>query len=445
MKIEQLLQKIETRGQGEALIDQGRTYTFNDLVKKIAHHKSTFLSLGLKSGQVVALQSDYSLQSISTLLALWSNKNIVVLIPMNSKNQDSLLAETQTEWMIYSKTKDEIHCEKTASQVDHPLLVALQKSRAPGFVIFSSGSTGKAKAILHDVERFLSKFETADKPLRTLVFLLFDHIAGLDTLFYILCSGGVIVIPERRETNYICRLIREHGVEVLPTSPTFLNLLCLSHQNEHYDLSSLKVITYGSEPMTPIILSRVQKVFPDVKIIQKYGLSELGSPRSESKKENSLWIKIKDHHCQTKIVDNILWIKSKSTMLGYLNVPISIPSDGWFSTGDEVQVDGDWIKILGRKSDLIIVGGEKVYPSEVESVLLEMLNIKDVTVNGEAHSLMGNIVVAKVHLCELCEEKKMLKEIRAYCKNRLEAYKIPVKLEILTEAPVTHRHKKLRK
>lgn len=445
MKIEQLLQKIESRGQGEALICQGHTYTFSDLAKKIAHHKSEFSPRCLKSGQVVALQSDYSLQSISILLALWSNQNIVVLIPMDSKNQDTLLAETQVEWIIRSKSKGEMHWEKRASQVNHPLLVALQKSHAPGFVIFSSGSTGKAKAILHDVERFLSKFETANKPLRTLVFLLFDHIAGLDTLFYILCSGGVIVIPEHRETAYICHLITEHSVEVLPTSPTFLNLLCLSHQNERYDLSSLKVITYGSEPMTPIILSRVQKMFPGVKIIQKYGLSELGSPRSESKKEDSLWIKITDHHYQSKVIDNILWIKSKSTMLGYLNVPVSSPSDGWFSTGDEVRVDGDWMKILGRKSDLIIVGGEKVYPSEVESVLLEMPNIKDVAVNGEAHPLMGNIVVAKVHLREPCEEKKMLKEIRAYCKNRLEAYKFPVKLEILDEAPVTHRHKKLRK
>ena len=79
---------------------------------------------------------------------------------------------------------------------DHPLLASLRERQGAGLVIFSSGSTGRAKAILHDVDRFLRKYETPGKGMRTLAFLLFDHVAGMDTLFYTLCNGGSLVLPE---------------------------------------------------------------------------------------------------------------------------------------------------------------------------------------------------------------------------------------------------------
>ena len=79
-------------------------------------------------------------------------------------------------------------------------------------------------------------------------------------------------------------------------------------------------------------------------------------------------------------------------MLGYLNAPSPFDADGWFNTQDAVEQDGEWLRFLGRTSDLINVGGQKVYPAEVESVLLELENVLDVTVRGEPNPIIGQIV-----------------------------------------------------
>ena len=95
-------------------------------------------------------------------------------------------------------------------------------------------------------------------------------------------------------------------------------------------------------------------------------------------------------------MDDILWIKSSYAMVGYLNADSGFDEAGWFNTQDKVEVDGEYFRILGRVTDLINVGGQKVYPAEVESVILEMEDIQDVAIYGESHSLLGQIVVAKV-------------------------------------------------
>ncbi len=97
---------------------------------------------------------------------------------------------------------------------------------------------------------------------------------------------------------------------------------------------------------------------------------------------------------ETKIVDGRLWIRAKSAMLGYLNAPSPFDADGFFDTGDLVEVDGEWLRILGRKSEIINVGGNKVFPMEVENALLELDNVEDVAVRGEPNPLTGQVVVA---------------------------------------------------
>jgi len=196
--------------------------------------------------------------------------------------------------------------------------------------------------------------------------------------------------------------------------------------------------------MAQSTLSRLKEAFPDVKLQQTYGLIELGVLRSKSKSDDSLWIKVGGEGYDLRVVDGLLEIKADSAMLGYLNAPSPFTDDGWFMTGDQVEVDGDYLKILGRKSEIINVGGEKVYPAEVESVIQELSNVAEVTVFGEKNPLMGNIVCAKVRLISDEDNKSFTLRLKKYCKLHLQSFKIPVKVTINNEFQFGDRYKKKR-
>src|SRR5262249_24919574 len=123
----------------------------------------------------------------------------------------------------------------------HPLLEQLAAAGRPGLVLFSSGSTGKPKAMLHDFDTLLEKFRQQCPAARILSFRLLDLIGGLNTLFHSLANGGTIITVSNRSPEAVCAAIAQHRVEVLPTSPTFLNLLLLSEAYRQHDLSSLRL------------------------------------------------------------------------------------------------------------------------------------------------------------------------------------------------------------
>ena len=189
---------------------------------------------------------------------------------------------------------------------------------------------------------------------------------------------------------------------------------------------------------------RVRAAFPDAQLLQTYGLSEVGVLRSQSRPDGSLWVRLGGPGFQTKVVDDILWIKSDFAMEGYLNAPSEFDAEGWFNTRDKVEVDGDYFRILGRATDIINVGGQKVYPAEVEDFLLQLDNIVDVAVYGEPSPLLGQLVVAKVQLERPESADQLKKRIRQACAGHLTPFKIPGKVVIATEPLYSARQKKLR-
>ena len=109
---------------------------------------------------------------------------------------------------------------------------------------------------------------------------------------------------------------------------------------------------------------------------------------------------------------------------------------------DVVEVDGEYIRILGRQTDIINVGGQKVYPAEVESVLIQMSNVKDASVYGEKNAITGNAVAARVNLFEPEDLVGLRKRIRAFCRDKLAPYKIPARVQVTEEAQFSARYKK---
>jgi len=144
------------------------------------------------------------------------------------------------------------------------------------------------------------------------------------------------------------------------------------------------------------------------------------------------------------VIDGVLWIKSKMAMLGYLNADAPFDDDGYFNTQDAVEVDGGYLRIHGRKSELINVGGEKVYPNEVESVLLETSNVADVTVSGRPNPVTGSIVQAAIKLISPEDSRSLRKRIDEHCASRLEPFKIPAAIVVSVGDHLNDRFKKVR-
>jgi acyl-CoA synthetase (AMP-forming)/AMP-acid ligase II len=440
-----LSQRFAGAGDAPAIVWQDRVYSYAWLLGRIGEFAGELEARAVPPSRVVALEGDYSPDVCAFLLALIDRGAIVVPLTSDTiADRDALLEIARVQHTVRFLPGGEREYARRPAAADHPLLAALIGAGDPGLVLFTSGSTGEPKGALHAFPKLLQKYEVRRPSRRTLTFLLLDHIGGINTLFHILSNAGTVVTVSSRSPDAICASIERHRIELLPTTPTFLNLLLLSEAARRHDLSSLRQITYGTEPMPESTLHRLHAEFPDVRLSQTYGLSELGILGARSRASDSLWVQLSGEGVETQVRDGVLWIRTASAMLGYLNAPDPFDADGWFNTQDEVETDGDSFRIRGRRSEIVNVGGQKVFPAEVESVLLQVPNVRDVAVRGQPNPITGQIVVARVNLQEPETLDSLRGRIREFCRARLPAFKIPARIEIAAEDQYSARFKKNR-
>lgn len=429
-----------------AIIYDGKKYSYNELYIKIKDIES-FIKDKIKSGEVVAILADYSFVSIALFFALYENKNIIAPITSTSQKEiDGKLKESFSTKII-NLENEKLVITNIKSEASHKIINDLQTSKCAGLILFSSGSTGAPKAMIHNLDTLVDSYgDKKQKQINMLVFLMFDHIGGINTMLNILSMNATMIIPQNRNADDICKLIEEYKIAVLPSSPTFLNLILINRSYEKYDLSSLRMITYGTETMPEGLLNRLKAVFSKVKFLQTFGTSETGIAATSSKSSSSTFMKIDDENLEYKIVDNELWLRSKTQILGYLNRSMeSFTNDGWFKTGDLVELDNEgFIKIIGRNKEIINVGGQKVLPSEVESVLLGMDEIEDCLVYGEQNAITGQSVSCDVVLKHGIDDSGFKILVRKFCKDKLDNFKIPTRVNVVQKTEFTERFKKSR-
>ncbi|MFW2605373.1 ANL family adenylate-forming protein [Aliarcobacter butzleri] len=440
-----VIERFKSFNQKKALIFEDISHTYEEFILQIETYKR-ILNENKISSKVVAILGDYSFYNLALFFALYENKNIIVPITTNiQKIQDEFIQESFCKITI-KVGNDELLIQNLEQNHSHDMIEKLITNNNSGLVLFSSGSTGKPKAMIHNLDNLLNSYkDKKEKSMNMLVFLMFDHIGGLNTIFNSLFMGATLIIPKQKDAKNICSLIEKYKIMVLPSSPTFLNLILISGEHEKYDLSSLRMITYGTETMPESLLLKLKNIFPKVKFLQTFGTSETGISTTSSKSSDSLFMKLEDINCEYKIVENELWLRSQTQVLGYLNASMdSFTSDGWFKTGDLVEVLEDgFLKIIGRSKEVINVGGQKVLPSEVESIILSLDEIDDCMVYGEKNSITGQTVVCDVVLNKDIENIK--KVIRLFCKDKLDAFKIPTKVNIVEKTNFNDRFKKIRR
>lgn len=441
-----LLRVFVEHAEREAVIWRDQRFTYGQLLASVTHWAEYIGERGIRAGAVVAVEADFSPNAIALLLALIDRGCIVV--PLTSSvaaKKASFLRTAEAEILLGLDAHDQVRFETPGGVASHPLLRQLVAAGHPGLILFSSGSTGESKAALHDLTGILNKFKVTRFSRRAITFLLYDHIGGFNTMLYQLSNAGCIVTVPARDPDTVLAAVARYRVELLPTSPTFINLILLSEAYKRHDLSSLKIVTYGTEPMPESTLRRFHELFPAVDLQQTYGLSELGIMRSKSRAPDSLWVRLGGEGFQTRVVDGILQIKAESAMLGYLNAQSPFTADGWFNTGDRVEVDGEYFRIRGRVSEIINVGGQKVYPAEVESVIQEMAEVAEVAVFGERHPITGQVVCARVRPRHPVDFKVFFTAMRQHCRGRLQGFQIPAKLTLVEDSLHGDRFKKMRR
>ncbi|SHI48234.1 Acyl-CoA synthetase (AMP-forming)/AMP-acid ligase II [Cruoricaptor ignavus] len=434
-----------TQHEGTAIITDYAVYSYQQLYDKILAYKEELSQIN--KGEVVGIFSDYSFESIALFLALSTMPVIAVpIVPTTDAELQNKLNAASVQWLL-SISNGILNFEKTGieySEIDN--YKNITDKNQSGLVLFSSGTTGTPKVMVHNLSQLMDSFAPPKKTrnLNFLLFLLFDHIGGINTLLNCLNSGAAITIPSNRNPEYILQLISEKKIQILPTSPTFLNLMLMTENFNQYDLSSLKMITYGTERMPQNLLLKVKEKMPKVKLLQTFGTSETGILKTESKSSTSLYFKIIDPDYDYRIEDGQLYLKSKNVVNGYLNQDSQqFLGGGWFATGDLIETDEDgYIKIIGRLNKVINVGGQKVLPKEVEDVINKVPGVVDSTVFARDNAITGQMVCAEIVKTKDSEEAVLKKEILTYCRQELDKYKVPSKIIFADALSFSNRFKK---
>src|SRR5258706_7922530 len=237
--LQMIFDRMEAAAKDPALWDGGEL-NYATVLGAVEAWRSRLRAAGVEQGTAVALHGDYSLDACAILLALFLESAIAVpFIPAAAPEMRRLMAIAEVSRLIILRPGSEASIEQVAADGGNDLIASFRTRRRPGLVVFTSGSTGLPKGVLHDGELLLRKFVDPRPAWRTVLFLSMDHLGGLNTLFSSLAYGGVAVCVPDRTAEAVARAIAESKATLLPRTPTFLHLLSPSGLYRPYDLGSI--------------------------------------------------------------------------------------------------------------------------------------------------------------------------------------------------------------
>jgi long-chain acyl-CoA synthetase len=327
-------------------------------------------------------------------------------------------------------------------------------------LIYTSGTTGFPKGAelthrnyLFDVEKFVAATQMNESD-RFLCFLPLFHVnAQVVTLLSPLYCGGAMVLMDKFSPKEFFETLSAKKATAFSGVPSVYSVLLGIPESANYDLSSLRFCICGAAPMPVEVFERFEKKF-NAYILEGYGLSEgtcvssINPPPPQKRKIGSIGLPLK--HQEMKILDandrqlprgetGEIAVKGENVMKGYWNNPeatLKTIRNGWLYTGDMGYQDQDgFFFIVGRSKEMIIRGGENIYPKEVEEALYRHPAILEAAVIGLPNERWGEEVAAFVVLKE--GQGLSAKDIREFIKDKIADYKIPRRIEIVLALPKT--------
>jgi acyl-CoA synthetase (AMP-forming)/AMP-acid ligase II len=346
--------------------------------------------------------------------------------------------------------------------------VAVQEDDA-ATILYTSGTSGRSKGVVHTHRNLLAVLEyhrfndalaaafgdpTPPEDKRYLMTMPLFHIASLHNLAVPrLATGSAAVIHQGAfDVDRVLRLIGQRRVTNWGAVPTMANRLLEHGDLSDYDLSSLRSFALASAPSSPAFKDRLRRALPfaEQALADSYGLTETSTactvaspldlaeaPDSVGRPIISVQLEVRDEsdHAVAEGVEGEVCVRSQFVMQGYWRDPdataAAIRADRWLHTGDIGVIEQGRLRLSTRRSDLILRGGENVYPVEVEQVLAEHPLVRESAVFGVDHADLGQEVAAVVvvdDLTALTED-----DLAKYIADNLAYYKVPTKWRLTTE------------
>jgi fatty-acyl-CoA synthase len=333
----------------------------------------------------------------------------------------------------------------------------------PVMLMYTSGTTGRPKGALwsHDNTFWFSTMQIMKWNLSSASITMTTgplyHVGAMeDAALPTLLRGGTVIITKSGgfKIEKVLDIVEKERVTDLMLFPFMIYDMMHNVDLKQYKLSSVRTIYSGGDPVRPWVINQLNGYYPHLGFVQVYGLTE-GTPVAASlDPEDAEW---KAHTVgkpmpltEIKIVNDMgqpvsegkvgeICIKSPAVSVGYWQKPEANAEtfiDGWCHTGDLGQIDQDGFLIIsGRKKDMIRSGGENIYAAEIENVVMNHPEVKDVAVIGVPDSKYIEAVCAVV----IAKERSAVLEesIINYCKNRLASYKKPRKVVFVGQIPRT--------
>jgi acyl-coenzyme A synthetase/AMP-(fatty) acid ligase len=301
----------------------------------------------------------------------------------------------------------------------------------PAVLIPTSGTTGAPKLCRHSFAALMGRIRpprSRSGVARWLLTYLPHGFAGLQIILTALTTESTLVCLSEIDVPRLANAALSHRVTHVSATPTFWRslLLCLGEEAGNLELEQ---ITLGGEVADQVTLDRLRAVFPRAGLAHIYASTEAGalfSVRDGRAGFPARWLDEAIDDVSLRIRDGSLEVKSPRAMLGYLNNPTSAQSpDGWLSTGDRVEQQGDRVYFLGRQDSLISIGGAKATPEEVESALLGLPGVLDLRAFAVRNPISGFVMGLEVVAAQHTDIAELRSEIIMYARQKLPSYKVP--------------------
>jgi long-chain acyl-CoA synthetase len=478
------LRHLDARGE--------RSASFEQIVSGIARTAAALNARGVRAGDRVAMLSPNNDALIMQLFGCWWLG--AVACPLNTRWSVTELSQALEDCGAALLIADTAHAvaagelQDRVSVVDAEALAVQARDCAPladtrtggdalAAILYTGGTTGRAKGVMLSHANFWTASMTRGAELGnspdsiTLLVAPLFHVAGLGRLIgQSLVGGGCVTMPQFRPAPVI-EAIERHGITDIIVVPSMLQSLLDDPSFDAAKVQTLDRIAFGAAPMPPDLLDRALAAWPHAEFFQAYGLTETagavcinlpanhtaqarasGRLASVGRAGLGAEIRVVDEQGRELPRGTVGEIVVRGPMVtsGYWRQPEATAQalrQGWFHTGDGGRMDADgYLTIADRLKDMIISGGENVYPAEVEAALRTHPAVADAAVIGVPDRRWGEAVHAVVVLqpARGHGDEALRDELTAWCRQRLGGYKCPRSVAFVAALPLSAAGKVLK-